>query len=511
MKNGAWILLATILGSSLAFIDGTVVNVALPALQTGLQASVSDVQWVVEAYALLLASLLLVGGSLGDLYGRRKVFVTGVTIFALASAACGLSPSINWLIFARTVQGVGAALLVPGSLAVISSSFPDAEEGKAIGTWSGFTAMTTAVGPVLGGWLVQHASWRWVFFINLPIAALVVVVSLWKIPESHDPQAGGRLDWPGAALATIGLGAVTYALIEAPTHERAIGPIAVVGILALAGFLFVEARSATPMVSLRLFRSRNFSGANLFTFFLYAAMSGVFFFFPLNLIQVQRYTPTQAGGALLPLILIIFALSRWSGGLVTKYGSRLPLVVGSIISAAGYFLLVLPGIGGGYWKTIFPGMIVLGTGMAICVAPLTTTVMSSVSRDQAGVASGVNNAVSRIAGLLAIAVFGLILYGAFNRALDRKLQPLGLTAAEMRSVNEQRPKLAAIQSDDSRVNAAVGASFVSGYREVLLLATGLALASALTAGLLDGRRRKWARARRKGERFTTEHTEKGKK
>jgi len=489
MKNGGWILAATILGSSLAFIDGTVVNVALPALQTALQATVSDVQWVVESYALLLASLLLVGGSLGDLYGRRKIFLCGVVLFALASAGCGISQSIDWLIFARGIQGVGAALLIPGSLALISASFPADVRGKAIGTWSGFTAIMAAIGPVLGGWLVQHASWHWVFFINLPIAALAVVLTIWKVPESRNTEISKVLDWPGALLATAGLGAVTFALIEAPRRGAAAGLVGVIGVCALVGFLLVESRSPSPMVSLKLFRSRNFSGANLLTFFLYAALSGILFFFPLNLIQVQHYTPTQAGGALLPFVLIVFLLSRWSGGLVARYGGRAPLTVGSVIVAAGYFLLMLPGIGGAYWKTVFPGMAMLGLGMAVCVAPLTTTVMGAVNQEQAGVASGVNNAVSRMAGLLAVAVFGLVMYGVFNRTLDRRLAPLHLPSAEIQSVDAQKPKLAALESNDPRVMAEVGESFLFGYRSILWLAVVLALGSAVVARVwLDPRK-----------------------
>src|ERR1700678_1634108 len=432
MKNGGWILAATILGSSLAFIDGTVVNVALPALQTALQATVSDVQWVVESYALLLASLLLVGGSLGDLYGRRKIFLCGVGLFAGASAGCGLSHSIDWLIFAGSIQGVGAALLIPG---------------------------------------------------------VAVVLDLLKVPESRHTEISRGLDWSGAVLAPIGLGAVTFALIEAPQRGIAAGAGGSAGVRALGGFLVVEARSASPMVSLKLFRSRNFSGANLLTFFLYAALSGILFFFPLNLIQVQHYTPTQAGGALLLFILIVFVLSRWSGGLVARYGARAPLTAGSVIVAVGYFVLMLPGIGGEYWKTVFPGIALLGMGMALCVAPVTTTVMGAVSREQAGVASGVNNAVSRMAGLLAVAGFGLAMYGVFNRTLDRRLRTLHLSPAEIQSVNAQRTKLAGMESNDPRVMTEVGESFIFGYRTILWLAVVLALSSAVTARVwLDPRK-----------------------
>lgn len=384
-SRSPWILAATILASSMAFIDGTVVNVALPALQSNLRATVSEVQWVVEAYSLMLAAFLLFGGSLGDHYGRRRAFLAGVFLFTIASIWCGFAPTITQLILARAVQGLGGALLVPGSLAIISASFPEAERGRAIGTWSGFTAITAAIGPLVGGWLIEHVSWRAVFFINVPLALAAIVISIRCLTESKDATEKEGLDWGGALLTVLGLGAIVYALIESSrltVRDPAIWFSLIGGSVALLLFFGWEMRTRSPMVPMSIFRSRDFSGANILTSLLYAALGGTLFFVPLNLIQVQGYSATAAGAALLPFILIIFSLSRWGGGLVERYGAKAPLVFGPLIAALGFGLFAIPAVGGNYWLTFFPAVVVLGFGMATSVAPLTTTVMNSVPQNR---------------------------------------------------------------------------------------------------------------------------------
>ncbi len=486
-----WTLVAAIIGSSLAFIDGNVVNVALPAIQHEMQATISDAQWVMEAYALFLASLLLVGGALGDRLGRKRVFMGGVALFVLASVGCAMSRTPGMLIATRAVQGIGAALLVPGSLALISAAYPQAQRGAAIGTWSAFSAMASAFGPVLGGALVEHLSWRWAFLVNVPAGVVLVWICMAKVPESRGEVAPGPIDWPGALLVSLGLAGVVFALIEAPMlgwQSPLVAGSGVAGVLALGAFLWVQARSGAPMVPLVLFKERNFAGANLLTLLLYAALGGSLFFLPLVLIQVQGFGATAAGAALFPFIAIIFVLSRWAGALVERTGARLPLVVGPAIAALGFGLLAVPSVGAGYWSGYFPAVCVLGLGMGITVAPLTTTVMNAVGPERAGVASGINNAVSRVGALLAIAVFGVVLTMVFDQQLDAALATLALPQGAAEGIAAQRQKLAAIVLPEglpvaaaAAARQAINVSFLAGFRWVMLLGAGLALASALSA------------------------------
>jgi len=492
-QAGRWILAATILGSSMAFIDSTVVNVALPALQATLHATVVGVQWVVESYGLFLGALILVGGSLGDLFGRRLIFLIGVGLFAAASIACGLASNIQQLVVARSVQGVGAAFLVPGSLSIISASFDVKTRGRAIGTWSGFTAITTALGPVLGGWLIEHASWRWAFFINVPLAAAVIAISLQHIPESRN-AAARHVDWLGALVETLGLAGLVYGFIESTNlgwgHPLVFGSL-IAGFTCLIAFAFVEARVGSPMVPLAVFGSRTFSAANLLTLFLYAALGMFFFLFPLNLIQVQRYSTTATGAAALPLILLMFFLSRWSGGLVTRYGPRAPLIVGPITAAAGFALFAVPNVGASYWKSFFPAFVVLGLGMAISVAPLTTVVMSSVEQDRAGTASGINNAVARVAGVLAVAILGIVMVKVFSSSLNRSLAGHLLPPGILQCIQSNEIKLAGLDlpsgldpGTTAVIRASISRAFIFGFRTVVLICAGLSLVSAMVALLM---------------------------
>jgi EmrB/QacA subfamily drug resistance transporter len=488
-----WVLAATIIGSAMAFIDGTVVNVALPQIQQRLGATAIDAQWIVEAYALFLAALILVGGSLGDHYGRRRIFLLGVGIFTVASVACALALTPEQLIAARAVQGIGGALLVPGSLAIIGASFREENRGKAIGTWSGFSGITTAIGPVVGGYLVDNVSWRAAFLLNVPLAIAVILIALRYVPESRDPAAR-RLDIPGAILATVGLSAIVYGLIN--SSSMGFGSAAVIlsltlGTLALVAFVARERRTQDPMLPLTLFRSRNFSGANLLTLLLYAALGGALYFLPFALIQVHGYSATAAGSSFLPFVIITFLLSRWAGGLVKRYGARLPLIIGPVIAATGFILFALPGTEGSYWTTFFPAIVVLGFGMSFVIAPLTTTALNSVEGRHSGLASGVNNAISRSAGLLAIPILGIFVFLTFSAALDTRTSELDLSPQAHQQLDSEKMDLGAAEVPNSVngetaaiVEGAVAESFVAGFRVAMVAAAVLALASAAASALI---------------------------
>ncbi|MBC8170647.1 MAG: MFS transporter [Anaerolineae bacterium] len=497
---GRRVLFSTILASSMAFIDGSALNVALNALQLDLNAGGADLIWIVNAYLLFLAALILIGGSLGDQFGRVRIFRIGIIVFTLASLACGLAPSTTLLILARAVQGVGAALMVPGSLAIISALIVDGERGRAIGIWSAASTITTIAGPVVGGLFVDNLTWRAVFFINLPLA-LLALYSLTDVPENRNEAAGTRrIDIPGALLVTLGLAGLTYGLVslgenQAGTSIESLTLFALVGgVLALIAFVVVEARSAHPMVDLQVFRSRTFSGANVMTAFLYGALGGALLFLPLNLIQVQGYLAANAGLTIMPFGLVLALLSPWAGRLIDRYGPRLPLTVGPFIVGCGFLMLALPGLTAGigdYWVTYFPAMVTLGAGMGITVAPLTTAVMTSVPSSQSGIASGINNAVTRSAQVLATAIFGAVALVMFSNALAGQSVGLALPAATQQALlagarelgNTPIPTgLAAGTADAAQM--AVKLAFVDMFRLIMVIAAGMAWLSALLAALI---------------------------
>lgn len=505
-----WVLVATILASSIVSISSSALNVALPALQRDLNVTGAELLWIINAFALFLSALILVGGSLGDHYGRNRIFRIGIIIFTLASIACGLAPNTLILILSRAVQGIGGALLVPGSLAILSAAFPPEKRGAAIGLWSTFSALMIALGPVLGGWLAGEGLWRVVFFLNIPLA-IITLYALQKVPESRDETAPKELDWTGAALTTLGLGGLTYGFIQAPElgfdHWQIIGALSG-GVLFLLLFVWVEARSTHPMVPLRLFESRTFSGTNLLTLFLYAALGGILFFLPLNFIQVQGYPERLAGLTLLPFIALMILMSRWAGGLVDKVGARLPLMVGPLIAGVGMFLFTLPGVTAGpsdYWRYFLPPILVFGVGMGITVAPLTTAVMGAAPIESTGTASGINNAVSRSAQVLAVAIFGAIALLSFEQALANEIVTIPLEAEQEAALMAEAKNLGGAQVPDGvegevavAVETAVKQAFVTVFRQIMWLGAILSWVSVgMTVLLVEGKNRD-STQRRKG-------------
>ncbi len=408
-----WVLAGTVLGSGLAFIDGSAVNLTLPVIQQALGGGVEAAQWIMNAYALLLSALVLAGGAAADRYGRKRVFIAGVGVFLAASVICGLAPSLPVLIAARALQGVGAALLTPASLALLGAAYDAKGRGQAVGIWAGASGLTTALGPVLGGWLTQVISWRAVFFINLPVAALAVWLVAVHAKESRGERSG-PVDVAGAAAVTIGLAAVTWALTVAPKQgaDAAVLVAAGLGVAALAAFVAIENRAANPMTPLKLFRSATFSGVNALTLVLYAAFGAAFFLLPFELIRAHHYPPTRAGAALLPMSIGLTVLSPISGRLVSRIGARPLLIVGPLLVAAGFGLLAALSNDPSYWRGVFPGLVVLAVGAGVAVAPLTDAVLGAVPDEFEGAASGINNAVARVAGLLAVALIGFVIGGS---------------------------------------------------------------------------------------------------
>jgi EmrB/QacA subfamily drug resistance transporter len=495
------VLVATILASAIAHIDGSVVNVALPAIARGLAASVATIQWVINAYTLCLSAFLLTGGAAGDHFGRRRVFIVGIAIFAIASLGCAFAPNASLLIGARAIQGIGAALLVPCSLAIIGASFPESERGRAIGTWAGFSAIAAAIGPLLGGWIVDHLTWQVIFLIN-PILAVPAIWIAWRhLPESYDPEAPPGIDWLGSLLAFAGLGGIAFGLIALPNsgaRDASFYAALAVGLPLLIAFVWHEGRTRSPMMPLDLFRSRTFSGINALTLLLYGALGGAFFLLPFELIQVHGYSATLAGTVFLPFTIIMGVLSRWSGGLLDRFGARLPLIIGPAIVAVGFALFAVSGPTTSYWIAFFLPITVVGLGMAVTVAPLTTAVINAVPRHQTGVASGINNAVASVASLLAIAIFGAIALSGFNRGLDRHLESPTLSSHVREAIERAHGKfviepslMSSLGEDRPTVEAIVKESLADAINLAMLLATVLAVAGAACAAFTirttDGR------------------------
>lgn len=467
------ILAATILGSSMAFIDGSVMTVALPAIQHAMASDTAGAQWIVNSYLLFLGAFVLIGGALGDRIGRRRIFLAGIALFTLASIACGLAVSVTMLIAARAAQGLGAALLTPTSLAILGASFDDQERGRAIGTWAGLGALTTAAGPVLGGWLVDAVSWRAIFLINVPLALAAMFIAARCVPESGDDEAGG-IDWPGAILVAAGLAAVNWALTALPARGMGDGVIIatlIAGGILLVAFLIVEGRREHAMMPLHLYRSRTFSSTNLLTLLLYFALSGTLFFLPFALIRLGGFSATAAGAALLPLALIIGLGSRMAGRLADRFGPRPSLIVGPLTAGTGLVLLSFAEPSH-YWTGILPGVVALSIGMAITVAPLTATVMAAVDQRHAGLASGINNAVARVAALLAVAALGALLFARFAAVF-----PAG-------NPEIARHALDAIMAGSDENLAGADQAFATAYRTVILACAACAFAAGLAGAMI---------------------------
>jgi EmrB/QacA subfamily drug resistance transporter len=488
-----WVLICAVLASTMAFVDESVVTIALPRMEADLHTTLSAMQWVINAYTLCMSALLLIGGAAGDRFGRRRIFMIGVSLFTLASLACGLAPDPNTLIAARALQGIGAAFLIPCGLALISAVYDEADRGAAIGVWSGASAIAAGAGPIIGGWIVDHVSWRAIFLMNPVLAVPTLWIAVRYLAESRDTQARSRLDWPGALSVFLGLGAIVYGLIAAAAHgwgDAKVSGTIVAGTALLLVFLWIERRSDAPMVPLGLFGSRQFSGVNLLTLLLYGALAGAFFFVPFLIIQVHGYSAAAAGAIFVPFAVILGALSKWSGRLMDRFGARWPLIVGPTIAGVALLLFAMLSTDGHYYAFILP-MVVLAFGMAITIAPLTTTVLNAVKQDQSGVASGINNAAASVAGLLVIAVMGTVALRVLDLEIDVHLRQAQPTTEVRREVNAVRggfvlPHAVAHLSAEERISLEqISRSSLAGtIHLVLLVMAALAFAGASVAVLM---------------------------
>jgi EmrB/QacA subfamily drug resistance transporter len=493
MQQKRWVLICAVLASTMAFVDESVVNVALPRMEADLHTSLSAMQWVINAYTLCMSALLLIGGAAGDRFGRRRIFMIGISMFAVASVACGLAPNPGALISARALQGVGAAFLIPCGLALISAVYDEKERGAAIGVWSGASAVAAGAGPILGGWIVDHASWRAIFLINPLLAIPALWIALRYLVESRETEIRGGLDWSGALTVFLGLGAIVYGLIAAAAvgwSDVSVSGTIVAGIVLLLIFLRIERRSAAPMMALGLFKSRQFSGVNLLTLLLYGALSGTFFFVPFLIIQVHGYSAAAAGAIFIPFAVILGALSKWSGRLMDRFGARWPLIIGPNIAAIALLLLALLSEDGRYFSFIVP-IVVLAFGMAITIAPLTTTVLNAVREEQTGVASGINNAAASVAGLLVIAVMGTVALRVLDLEIDAHLRRARPSAAVRQEVEAARggfvmPHASAQLSPAERtsLHEISKASFAGTIHLMLLVMAALAFAGASVTVLM---------------------------
>lgn len=491
---GKWVMVSAILATAMAFIDSTALNVVLPSLQKSLQATGADLFWILNAYLLMLASLILIGGSMGDKLGRKKVFMAGIFIFICGSAACGFAPGVLYLIIFRMIQGVGGALMIPGSLSLISSSINEKERGKAIGTWSAFTTVVTMGGPILGGALADAGLWRYIFFINVPIGAAALIMLWLKVDESKDNAPDTSLDFPGAIAIAFGLALVTFGFLRMPAvgfNNWQVYLSLGAGVLLLITFVVIEAKSKHPMMPLQLFANATFSGANLLTFFLYAGLGAGMLFLSLNLVQVQGYSQLQSGLTFLPFTVIMITIARFAGALADKHGPRLLLIVGP--ATAGLGLLILSFVKqttgpGDYWTTFLPGVIVFGLGMSFTVAPLTAAVMGSVSDQFSGTASGVNNAVTRIANVFTNAIFGALAVLFFAGALQGQMKNINLNAKQKQEVLAQAADLGNAKvpeglTDGKTIEQAYHDSFIKAYASIMRISAGLGFLGALMAVL----------------------------